>query len=165
MLRTLAAVGLALLAPLEAAAQQPLTTISDVKVSTEFEAVDANALDYWPDIGADLSAAILAAAAPKIDDSGLFVTIVLTEVSLGGVPTLADGGAFNRLAGWVYVRSDPGEAPLESTQITLDATAAVPASVPGGAVALYTVPGQPEFYNALINVFAYRVLEEVDTAE
>lgn len=161
MLRTLTAAGLVALAPFAVFAQQPLATISDVTVTVEFEAVDANALDRWPEIGTDLSAAILAAAAPQINDTGLSVAVVLTEVSLGGMPTLADGGEFNRLAGWVYVRDNPAEPPLESTQITLDATAAMP-TLPG---TLYVIPGRPEFYNALLNVFAYRVLEEVDTAE
>jgi hypothetical protein len=165
MFRILAAAGLALCASVPALAQQPLATISEVDVSVKFDAVDANALDHWPEIGQDLTSAILAAAAPQIDDSGLSVAIVLTEVSLGGAPTLADDGTFNHLAGWVYVRDDPGAPPIKSTQIILDATAFVPGVVPGGEAVIYTIPGRPEYYNALVNVFAYRVLEEVDTAE
>jgi hypothetical protein len=146
------------LAPAFAFGQEVPVPISEVSVNVELEAVDSNALDRWPEIGADLTTAILAAAAPYVSDDGRSVAVVLNEVSLGGTSVLGDGGEFNRLAGWVYVRDDPAEPPLVSEQIVLQADT----FVLGGTSEFYIVPGRPDFYNALINVFATRVVEKVE---
>jgi hypothetical protein len=149
------------LAPMCAAAQETPSPISDVKVSVELEAVDANALDRWPSIGNDLSEAILAAAGPYLSEDGRSVAVVLNEVSLGGTDVLGEEGEFNRLGGWVYVRDDPAEPPILSEEIVLVADT----YVPGGTSLIHVVPGRPEFYNALVNVFAIRVVEEVQGAD
>jgi hypothetical protein len=149
------------LSPLVAVAQEPPTAISDVKVSVELEAVDANALDRWPSIGNDLNEAILAAAAPYLAEEGRTVAVVLNEVSLGGTSVLGEEGEFNQLGGWVYVRDDPAEPPIVSEEIVLVADS----FVPGGTSLVHIVPGRPEFYNALLNVFALRVVEEVQGAD
>jgi hypothetical protein len=74
---------------------------------------------------------------------------------------LASDGEFNRLGGWIYVRDDPAEPPILSREIVLDAD-----HVPAGRHAEFImVPGRPEFYNALVNVFAFRVMEEVETLQ
>lgn len=159
MLRQLAA-ALAL-APAVAFAQEVPVPISDVEVTVEIEAVDSNALDRWPEIGADLTAAIMAAAAPYIMEDGRSVAVVLNDVSNGGTAVLGDSGEFNRLGGWVYVRENPADPPIVSEEIVLEADT----FVPGGTTQLYVIPGRPEFYNALVNVFAVRVIEEVQAAD
>jgi hypothetical protein len=161
MHRLFAAAAVLAAVPVLAVAQEVPTPISDVAVSVELEAVDANALDRWPEIGADLTAAILAAAAPYVADEGRSVAVVLNEVSLGGTTVLGENGEFNRLGGWVYVRDDPAAPPILSEEITFQADT----FVPGGTSELYIVPGRPEFYNALVNVFALRVVEEVEGAD
>jgi hypothetical protein len=160
MSRLSAAVAL-IFAPALAVAQEVPIPISDVTVTVEIEAVDSNALDRWPEIGQDLAAAITAAAAPYIAEDGRSVAVVLNEVSLGGTSVLGDSGEFNRLGGWVYVREDPADPPIVSEEIVLEADT----FVPGGTSQLYIVPGRPEFYNALVNVFAVRVIEEVESAD
>lgn len=160
MSRLSAAVAL-IFAPAIAVAQEVPLPISDVSVTVEIEAVDSNALDRWPEIGQDLAAAITAAAAPYIAEDGRSVAVVLNEVSLGGTSVLGDSGEFNRLGGWVYVREDPADPPIVSEEIVLEADT----FVPGGTSQLYIVPGRPEFYNALVNVFAVRVIEEVESAD
>jgi hypothetical protein len=148
-------------APALAFGQEVPVSISDVTVSVELEAVDANALDRWPEIGPDLTAAILAAAAPYVAEDGRSVAVVLNEVSLGGTAVLGEGGQFNRLGGWVYVRDDPAQPPILSEEIEFQAeTFAL-----GGTSQFYIVPGRPDFYNALVNVFAARVVEEVQGAD
>jgi hypothetical protein len=150
-----------MLAPAVSIAQEVPVSISDVSVTVELDAVDSNALDQWPEIGPDLSAAITAAAAPYIAEDGRSVAVVLNEVSVGGTTVLGDSGEFNRLGGWVYVREDPADPPILSEEIEFEADT----FVPGGTSQLYVVPGRPEFYNALINVFAMRVIEEVQAAD
>jgi hypothetical protein len=161
MFRSLAAAAALALAPAPGSAQEVPVAISDVTVTVELEAVDANALDRWPEIGPDLAAAIEAAAAPYIAEDGRTVAVVLNEVSLGGTAVLGEGGLFNRLGGWVYVRDDPAAPPLLSQEIVLEADT----FVPGGTSQFYVIPGRPEFYNALVNVFAARVVEEVEAAD
>jgi hypothetical protein len=157
----LSAVVAVALAPTFALAQEAPVPISDVDVTVEIEAVDSNALDRWPEIGPDLTAAILAAAAPYIAEDGRSVSVVLNEVSLGGTTVLGEGGEFNRLGGWVYIRDDPAEPPIFSEEIEFEAeTFAL-----GGTSQFYIVPGRPDFYNALVNVFAARVVEEVAAAD
>ena len=157
----LAAAAVFMFAPAIAVSQEAPVAISDVDVTVEIEAVDSNALDRWPEIGADLAAAIMAAAAPYIAEGGRSVSVVLNEVSLGGTTILGESGEFNRLGGWVYVRDDPANPPIVSEEIELQADT----FVPGGTSQFYVVPGRPEFYNALVNVFAVRVIEEVEAAD
>jgi hypothetical protein len=147
----------AALAAAPLAAQETPLPIAEVNVSIDLENVDANALDHWPSIGPELTEAILAAAAPYMAQDGLLVSVVLNEVSLGGVPTLPDDGEFNRLAGWIYVRDDPGEPPVMTKEIVFDANL----YTPGGNEEFYIIPGRPDFYTALLNVFAFRTVEEV----
>ena len=157
MHRLSAAAAVLALAPAFSLAQEVPVPISDVSVTVELEAVDANALDHWPEIGPDLTAAILAAAAPYIAEDGRSVAVVLNEVSLGGTTVLGEAGEFNRLGGWVYIRDDPAQPPIFSEEIEFEAkTFAL-----GGTSQFYIVPGRPDFYNALVNVFAARVVEEV----
>ncbi|MCU0855728.1 MAG: hypothetical protein MUF63_12670 [Rhodobacteraceae bacterium] len=157
----LSAVVAFMVAPSVALAQEAPVPISDVSVTVEIEAVDSNALDRWPEIGPDLTAAILAASAPYIAEDGLSVAVVLNEVSLGGTTVLGEGGEFNRLGGWVYIRDDPAQPPIFSEEIEFEAeTFAL-----GGTSQFYIVPGRPDFYNALVNVFAARVVEEVAAAD
>ena len=160
MFRPLVAVVVAL-APAVVAAQEVPIPIGDVSVSVELEAVDANALDRWPEIGPDLAEAIRTAAAPYIAEEGRAVAIVLNEVSLGGTAALGEAGEFNRLGGWVYVREEPGAPPILSEEIVLEADT----FAPGGTSEFVILPGRPDFYNALVNVFAVRVVEEVQGAE
>ena len=148
-------------APTLASAQDVAVPISEVDVTVELEAVDANALDLWPQIGPDLEAAISTAAAPFLAPDGLLVTVVLNEVSLGGTPTLPETGEFNRLGGWMYVRDDPAEPPVMTRELIFEADD----FVPGGTSEFLIVPDRPDFYTALVNVFAARVVEEIDALQ
>lgn len=157
MLRYLAPAFAVLLSAAPLVAQEPAPTIADVNVTVDLENVDANALDHWPRIDGDLTDAILAAADPWLASEGLTISVVVTEISLAGAPGLPESGEFNRLGGWVYIREDPGQPPLKSEQITLGADT----YTPGGTSEFHIIPGRPDFYTALLNVFAARTLEEV----
>ena len=157
MARVLSAAALVISLAAATSAQEVVVPMSDVSVTVDLGSVDSNALDHWPQIGSDLTEAILSAATPYLASDGLLVSVVLNEMSLGGAPTLAEDGEFNRLSGWVYVRDDPAVPPILSQEIVLEADA----YLPGGTSEYLIIPGRPEFYTALVNVFAYRVIEEV----
>ncbi len=132
--------------------------ISAVEVEVELSDMDeTNALEYWPEIEADLTAKILDAARPMLDDDGYEVEVKLKEVSLSGSKVLSGEGEFNRMAGWVYVRKQGELVPEKSVEITLDAeTGAL-----GGNSDIAIIPGKPMFYAALINSLARRTVEEI----
>jgi len=145
------------LAATAAVAQEELPAIAMVEVEVDLASVEANALDYWPRIERDLTEAILAVADPMLSENGYIVDIQVSEISLEGLAVLPETGEFNRLEGWVYVRAEEGAAPIKSEQIALDAQS----YIPGGNSQFYIIPGRPDFYVALVNVFATRVVEEV----
>jgi hypothetical protein len=161
MFRSTALAAVLVFAPVFVSAQEEAVPIGDISVAVELDAVDANALDRWPEIGPDLEAAIRQAAAPYLADNGRNVSVVLNEVSLGGAPVLGESGEFNRLGGWVYVRDDLAQPPILSREIAFQADS----FIPGGTTEFVIVPGRPDFYNALVSVFAMRVIEEVEGAD
>jgi len=140
-----------------AATAQDLPMIARVDVETTFTGADANALDFWPEIDRHLTDAILAAADPMLSESGYVVDVEIAEISMDGLATLPDSGAFNHLEGWVHVRDVEDAAPIESARIVLDAQRSVIAETPR----FYIIPGRPDFYIVLVNAFAARVVEEV----
>jgi hypothetical protein len=86
MFRSTALAAVLVFAPVFVSAQEEAVPIGDISVAVELDAVDANALDRWPEIGPDLEAAIRQAAAPYLADNGRTVSVVLNEVSLGVRP-------------------------------------------------------------------------------
>ena len=153
--RTLQIAAICLVATAAVAQERPM--IAEVDVDVELSDMDANALDYWPDIGHDLAAAILAAADPMLAEGGYLVDVQVAEISLAGATKLLESGEFNHLEGWVYIRDEEGAPPVKSEQIVLDAST----FTPGGNSDFFIIPGRPDFYNALVNVFALRTVEEV----
>lgn len=146
------------------AALADVNELSEIDVETELEDVaNANALDFWPDVARDLEAA-LASATLQSDDAPRLV-VRISEISLDGATVLDTDGGFNTLEGWVYVYPDRDAdaeptAALVNEQIRLEASAvAVDASTPGRIVVL---PGDTEFYRALVATFAEVTLEKLD---
>lgn len=147
-----------------AAAMADVNELSEIDVETELEDVaNANALEFWPEIARDLEEA-LASATVAADDAPRLV-VRLSEISLDGATILDTDGGFNTLEGWVYVYADRDAdaeptAALVSDQIRLEAsTVPVDASTPGRIVIL---PGDTEFYRALIATFAEVTLKKLD---
>jgi hypothetical protein len=138
--------------------------LSGIDVETELEDVaNANALDFWPDIARDLEEALASATIESEDAPRLVVR--LSEISLDGATVLDTDGGFNTLEGWVYVYPDRDAdaeptAALVNDQIRLEASAVpVDTSRPGRIVIL---PGDTEFYRALVATFAEVTLRKLD---
>ena len=133
--------------------------ISDVDVHVELSDIEnANALDFWPEIGPDLDATITALAAPMMAETGYEIDVRVSEIAISDSAVLTGDGEFNQLGGWVYIREPGNPVPVKDAQIMLDAST----GALGGNSEVILVPGRPDFYNALINVFALRTIEEVN---
>lgn len=148
-----------LAAPLAA---QPLD-IADVEVIANLGAVDANALDRWPDIAGDLTVAITSGLEDRLSEDGDYhVTVDLNEISNAGATMLADDGEFNQLKGWVYIDGPDSDVPLKKIFIDLSAeegAAMVPSNV------TIVPPKRAEFYDALVVTFAQKVVSDVTELE
>ena len=79
-LTMITALGLGLSMASAATAQDKLVDELDVKV--EFDDVNANALDYYPNIETDLEAALAEVFEPMRSENGYDITISLSEISL-----------------------------------------------------------------------------------
>lgn len=154
------AAGLALGASLAASTAlfaQETTMVRSIDVNVELDDVDANALEYWPDIAADLATALEARSMPFRAEDGVDISVQLEEISLSGSRILTGEGEFNHLEGWVYFREAGEEVPFEQEEIVLDATTLHAGVSPEGI----TVPGRPVFYSALVDAFAIATLERL----
>ncbi len=132
--------------------------IGNIAVTVEFEDVDANALQYWPNIATDLQAAIEARAMPYRASDGVDISVQLKEISLSGSRILSGTGEFNHLEGWAYFRRAGEDVPFDQESIVLDASTVQAGVSPEGIV----VPGVPVFYSALIDGFAIATVDKLE---
>ena len=146
----------ALLAAGIAHAEDNLVNEADVVVELE-DAENANALEYWPRIEADLEEVMAAYVAPMKSGDGYDVTVRLTEVSLSGSKVLEGEGEFNHLEGWVYVRDQGEPSVVDSFKVTIDAKTGS-AGIADGMVIL---PDMDAFYVALLNGFADKTVKTI----
>ena len=133
-------------------------TFSDVDVTVELGDVqNANALDYWPSIEADLEKVMTERVSTLYAPDGVDVDVAITEVSLSGSKLLSDGGEFNTLKGWIYVRDENNGNLLDTYHINLRAETGQVAWQ-NGAI---KVPEMQAFYDKLLETFADRTVERV----
>ena len=138
-----------------AMAQDKLVDEVDVKV--ELDDVNANALDFYPNIETDLETKLAEVFSPMHSDDGYDITVSLSEISLDGSKLLGAEGEFNTLKGWVYIREQGNPDPVDSVGLSLQAKTGE--SDPNAAFVL--APGTDDFYQALLQRFAERTMEEV----
>ena len=134
-------------------------TFGDIDVTVELGDVEnANALDYWPSIEADMERVMSERVSAFYAPDGVDIDVSVTEVSLSGSKLLSNGGEFNTLQGWVYVRDENNGNLLDTFHINLRAeTGAV--GWQDGAVKL---PEMQAFYDALLEAFAEKTVEGVN---
>lgn len=137
--------------------------ISSVEVEANLEAVDANALDRWPDIAEDLTLMISAGLNDQMDVNGDYdVRVDVTEISNMGATFLSDEGEFNTLEGWVYIDGPDSDEALKKMHVMLkaeelDGVTAINATM--------VPPDRAAFYDALVMGFATQVVSEVSELE
>ncbi|SDE77295.1 hypothetical protein SAMN04488117_101163 [Celeribacter baekdonensis] len=133
--------------------------IADVTVVTNLEAVEANALDRWPEIAGDLTIAITSGLADHLQEGGDYhITVDVTEISNAGTTLLGNDGAFNQLNGWVYIDGPDSEEPLKKMWIELSAEEG--ATLAPSDITI-VAPKRIAFYDALVTAFTYKVVSEV----
>ncbi|NNL34827.1 MAG: hypothetical protein HKP35_03320 [Silicimonas sp.] len=138
---------------------RPLISEADVKV--ELDDVNANALQYFPDIEKDLEAKLAEAIEPYYSGDGYEITVSLSEISVDGSVLLGNDELFNTLKGWVYIREQGNPDPVDSVGLSLTAvTGEVDASATENTIVI--PPAQNAFYDALLSRFAERTIEEVE---
>ena len=151
-------------------AEQP--TFSGIEVNVDLsDYANSNALEYWPDLERDLTAAIVAHS--KVDDEAEApkIEVTVNSVAVDGDTYLPDSGEFNQLSGTIEVMRGGGENPagtsaeasandllrnyfVKVTAVSGDAV------VPDGWVVI--PPSQDDFYNAMVEAFAMEVVENFE---
>lgn len=131
---------------------------ADIDVTVELDDVEnANALSYWPTIEADLERVMTERVASMYAPDGVDIDVSVTEISLSGSKLLENGGEFNTLQGWIYVRDENNGNLLDSFNIKLRAETGQ-VGWQDGAVKL---PEMQAFYDTLIETFAERTVKRV----
>lgn len=131
---------------------------ADIDVTVELGDVEnANALDYWPSIEADMEKVMTERVSAFYAPDGVDIDVSVTEVSLSGSKLLSDGGEFNTLQGWVYVRDENNGKLLDTFHINLRAETGT-VGWQDGAVKL---PEMQAFYDTLIEAFAEKTVQGV----
>lgn len=133
-------------------------SVADIDVTVELGDVEnANALDYWPSIEADMEKVMTDRVSAFYAPDGVDIDVSVTEVSLSGSKLLSDDGEFNTLQGWVYVRDENNGNLLDTFHINLRAETGM-VGWQDGAVKL---PEMQAFYDTLIEAFAEKTVEGV----
>ena len=131
---------------------------ADIDVSVELKDVEnANALEFWPTIEADMEKVMTERVASMYSPDGLDIDVNLIEVSLSGSNLLKDEGEFNTLQGWVYVRDENNGNLVDNFNIKLRAETGQVGLQDG----MIVLPDMQDFYVALLNAFADKTVEKV----
>jgi hypothetical protein len=139
------------------AGAQPVK-FADIDVTVELGDVqNANALEYWPTIEADMERVMTDRVSENYAPDGVDIDVSVTEVSLSGSKLLSDGGEFNTLKGWVYVRDENNGNLLDTFHINLRAETGE-VGWQDGAIKL---PAMQAFYDALLEAFADKTFTQV----
>ncbi|RKF14867.1 hypothetical protein D6850_08325 [Roseovarius spongiae] len=152
------------------AAADPLA-VSDVEVRTDLtDFENSNALDYWPELAADLGAAITERVNLTGKAEHPSITVEVTEIAVDGSTILPESGEFNQLVGVVI--GEPGESTIEKPEKASDQPQpfvnvpvilhATEGEATGGPDVIVIPPSQDDFYHAMLDAFADIVVEKVD---
>ncbi len=133
-------------------AQADPIRIDEIRVTTDLEAMEYNALDYWPEMQADIQNAIAQKVADFPGEVVYDVDVTIDAVSLNGSGLLNGEGEFNHLRGWVRAYPDGYPAAPQTFSVEMVATTDEPAFVSGPVVIV--PPAEGEFYAALVDAFA-----------
>lgn len=159
---------LAIAGPLAAAMEK---TVSGVEVTVDLSAYeDNNVLKYWPTLEDDLTVAI---ASKLIVDNAVNaprIAVAINKVAIDGDTNLPDSGEFNQLIGTITTHGGTNSATSsgegDSSHGHIGSYALQMTAISGetelaeGWIAVE--PSQDDFYNALIDAYASRIVERMD---
>lgn len=118
----------------------------------------ANAINFWPEIEADMEAVMLQRISTIYDPNGLHVNVSVTEISNDGTRALVDKGEFNTLRGLAYIREEEGGAVIDALAFGVRAQPWELGLVDG----MTTLADKEEFYLAMLNRFADSMVSTIN---
>ncbi len=153
------ATGISLFALSSAAFADETIAFSEIDVELSISAAqDANAMTVYPQITADLQAAISDRVMGSDDASKPTIRVDIRKISLNGNTMLDNTKTFNEIEGVVSISDENGSIGAQSFPVNVIATAPTQA-VPEGYIAV--PPSDADFYVVMINSFADVVAENV----
>ncbi len=132
--------------------------ISEVSVKADLtENVDANAMQYYPQIEEDVMRMI----AERIEITGNTgepkIKVDIKSVMLDGDSILPDSAEFNEMVGTINYTDNNGEINNETFPFNIKA---MTAEVPEDGVT-YVAPGRDDFYEAMLEVLVAKVVDNI----
>ncbi|SPH21988.1 hypothetical protein ASD8599_02735 [Ascidiaceihabitans donghaensis] len=156
----------ALATTLTAGSLAATTTISDVEVDVDLDAIKTyEAAKVWSDLPTDLAAALVLRLNDRIDEDGMTVKIDIDEVALANSFESAIGQAESSLAGRVQLLhgDDTGIEGKNYKTYDLSVTAEqVVAFYPDGFDTKYVAVDSDEYYAAVVSAFADNVASQFE---
>ena len=142
--------------------------VADIDVSVEFAANDANALEFYPTLEADLETKIAESLAPMMDDNGGRIEVIVKDLSVDGSAILNGEGEFNTLSGGLFFYAPNPDPSSEASNVT-PATSTVnvvavpeyPASTDAMGPSYVMAPSDGTVYDVMIDKFAEVVAERL----
>lgn len=142
--------------------------VKEIDVVVQFSSVDANALQFYPNLETDLEQKLAQALAPVMDDNGGRMLVFVTGMSVDGNNILTASSAFNALEGGVqYFPPNPdksgnasGVTPLV-TDLRIVGVPAMPATIDPAGPAYLILPSDATVYDVMLDKFAEVVAERL----
>ncbi|WP_136635345.1 hypothetical protein [Pseudooceanicola onchidii] len=159
--KTLTAAGIALIAATPVLAVEGPFPVGEIATETNFDSMkNPNALDYYPEVAADINAAISERAKvdPGMGERPVDLEVRILSMRLNDDPVLTGDGAFNMLEGLVTVEDSANGKTVISQPILLNAEEM---EVPYLSVS----PENRDFYNAMVLAFADRAVEIANSVD
>ncbi|WP_126978190.1 hypothetical protein [Frigidibacter oleivorans] len=158
-----AALSAALAAALALGAAAPAlaqTEVREVAVEVDLSAIqNARAATVWANVGPDLQAALLARVADRVDNDGVRISIDINEIELSNSYEQALNIADSRLSGRVNISSNTDNTKFDTYDLSVAFdTAYLPAGADMTAIGI----DSPAYYQAMIALFAERVVEKLN---
>lgn len=145
---------------LTGAAFAQMSKVSEITVETTYGAAeDANAAMFFPEIAADVAAAISAGVMTSDDMEDAKIKVDIRKVALDGDTILPDDAEFNQMEG-VAVITSPKGTPGELTFPVRISAQSGDLPVADGFIAV--TPSETDFYNAMVLGFANTVIERLE---
>lgn len=160
--KLLLAGGVSLIALTGAAHAEDMPSVSEIDVSTSYEAAeDTNAQAVFPEISDDLRAEIAKRIPTSSDAGDPRIDVEVRKIALNGNMMIPETGEFNQLEGVVYIASDDADVDSRSFPVRISALPGEQ-TAPEGVTLIQPTTG--DYYTVMISAFADRVAEELAKA-
>lgn len=150
------------------AAQAADPKVSEIDVSVQFSSVDANALDFYPNLEADLESALAKSVEPMMAGDGGRLLVIIYDLGVDGNAILNTAADINTLHGGVqFYPPNPDKSSNASavnpkvTDIKVVAVPELPATMDPEAPDYLILPSDGTVYEVMVDKFAEVVAERL----